>query len=217
MTGTPPQLGRPVGADGERTRRRIITATMRCVAGAGYSRTTIREIARAADMTSGSLYHYFPNKSALLEATVRELEQIALPRLRAAAARNDDVVDRLAAVLEESSRLMREYPDLAAFDRAIRAHHGEAREGVGSTHPGPKALREVIIEIIEDARAHGALPSQTSPQAAADVMHALTSGLTERAASLSPDAYAATVGAAQALIRGALFVRGAEQEAQRSS
>ncbi|WP_156746689.1 helix-turn-helix domain-containing protein, partial [Mycobacterium sp. E1715] len=55
MSARPSRLGRPVGADGEQTRTRIITAAMRTVAEMGYSRTTIREIARAADMTSGSL------------------------------------------------------------------------------------------------------------------------------------------------------------------
>ncbi|WP_156669507.1 TetR/AcrR family transcriptional regulator, partial [Mycobacterium sp. E3339] len=52
MSVLPSQLGRPVGADGEQTRARVIAAAMRCVAEMGYSRTTIREIARAADMTS---------------------------------------------------------------------------------------------------------------------------------------------------------------------
>ncbi|WP_156744753.1 TetR/AcrR family transcriptional regulator, partial [Mycobacterium sp. 852014-52450_SCH5900713] len=110
------QLGRPVGAEGEQTRARIIAAAMRCVAEMGYSRTTIREIARAAGMTSGSLYHYFPNKSELLEATVTEMEGIASPRLRAAAAGAGTAIDRIEAVLDESGRLMREYPDLAAFE-----------------------------------------------------------------------------------------------------
>ncbi|WP_231127931.1 TetR/AcrR family transcriptional regulator, partial [Mycobacterium colombiense] len=114
------QRGRPVGASGEETRRRIVAATMRCVATVGYARATIREIARGAGMTSASLYHYFANKCELLEATVSEMDAIALPRLRAAAAQPDNVVDRLAAVLDESSRLMRDYPDLAAFERAMR-------------------------------------------------------------------------------------------------
>src|SRR5262249_46484315 len=106
MTVTPSQLGRPVGANGEQTRRRIITATMRCVAEVGYSRATIREIARAAGMTGGSLYHYFPNKSELLKATGEHIEEIMLPRLRAAAAQSDDVIDRLDAVLDESKCLI---------------------------------------------------------------------------------------------------------------
>src|ERR1700742_1919833 len=101
MTVTPSQLGRPVGAHGEQSRRRILDAAMRCVAEVGYSQATIREIARAADMTSGSLYHYFPNKSELLKATGEAIEDIVLPRLRAAAAECDDVVDRLESVLDE--------------------------------------------------------------------------------------------------------------------
>lgn len=208
MTATPPQLGRPVGADGEQTRARIITAAMRCVADAGYTRATIREIARAADMTSGSLYHYFANKSELLGATVSEMDQIALPRLRAAATQSDNVVDRLAAVLDESSRLMRDYPGLAAFERAMRVVGHEHRGSNRLKHPGLKALRDIITEIVRDAHTQGSLPAGTDPDAAVNAIHALACGLTERAASLGPDAYAATLDSAKGLLRGTLFADG---------
>jgi AcrR family transcriptional regulator len=204
---TPSKLGRPVGADGEQTRQRIITAAMRCVAEVGHSQATIREIARAADMTSGSLYHYFPNKSELLKATVREIDEIAFPRLRAAAAQADDVVDRLEAVLDESDRLMREHPHLAAFDRAMRAESSAYRRGGRPRYPGLKALREIIDDIIEDARAGGGLPPGTNAGAAVNAIYALTRGLTDRAANLTPEAYAATLGSAKELIRGTLFAR----------
>jgi AcrR family transcriptional regulator len=201
MNAAPSQLGRPVGASGERTRARIITATMRCVAEVGYSRASIREIARAADMTSGSLYHYFPNKSELLTATVREIDDIALPRLRAAAARSDDVVERLEAVLDELDRLLREYPHLAAFERAMRGH------------AGLKRLRDTIDEIVRDARARGALPPGTDPGAAVNAIYALARGLTDRAANLTPEAYAATLDSAKELIRGTLFAPRANRRA----
>ncbi|OBH55655.1 TetR family transcriptional regulator [Mycobacterium colombiense] len=200
------QRGRPVGASGEETRRRIVAATMRCVAEAGHTRATIREIARGAGMTSASLYHYFANKSELLEATVSEMDAIALPRLRAAAAQPDNVVDRLAAVLDESSRLMRDYPDLAAFERAMRVIGHQPGDRL--RQPGPKALRAIIAEVIEDARAQGELPVGTEPRAAVNAIHALARGLTERAASLSPDAYAATLDSAKGLLRGTLFTDG---------
>ncbi|WP_439098103.1 TetR/AcrR family transcriptional regulator, partial [Mycobacterium malmoense] len=107
-------LGRPVGADGERTRARIIAAaTMRCVARAGYSRATIREIARGAGVTSASLYNYFPNKAELMKAAIAARTDVALPRLRAAAAQPGTAVDRIEAVLDESGRVLREYPALA--------------------------------------------------------------------------------------------------------
>lgn len=211
MSVLPSQLGRPVGADGEQTRARIIAAAMRCVAEMGYSRSTIREIARAADMTSGSLYHYFPNKSELLDAAVEEIEQIALPRLRAAAERADGVVERLAAVLDETSRLMREHPHLAAFDRAVRAESNEHPARGRPQYPGLKALRDMIAEILRDARMRGALPPGTEPGAATDAIHALARGLTERAASLDADAYGATLVAAKELISGTLFARPANR------
>jgi len=195
MTAMPSQLGRPVGADGEQTRRRIITATMRCVAEVGYSQTTIREIARGADMTSGTLYHYFPNKSELLRATDEEVEAMVLPRLRAAAARAHDASDavaRLDAVLDESKRLFRDYPSLAAYLHAVRAQ---------------SPLRVVVAEIVEDARARGLLSPDADAGAAVEAICALTRGLSERAGSLRPGAYDATLSSAKKLIRGSLFAR----------
>jgi AcrR family transcriptional regulator len=197
MTATPSQLGRPVGADGEQTRRRIITATMRCVAEVGYSQTTIREIARGADMTSGTLYHYFPNKSELLRATDEEVEGIVLPRLRAAAAQADDPLDRLDAVLDESKRLFRDYPSLAAYLHAVRAQ---------------SPLRVVVAEIVEDARERGILSPDADAGAAVETICALTRGLSERAGGLERGAYEATLSSAKKLIRGSLFARPASQE-----
>ncbi|WP_156764781.1 TetR/AcrR family transcriptional regulator, partial [Mycobacterium sp. 1081908.1] len=118
------QLGRPPGASGEETRRRIIVATMRCVARAGYSRATIREIARTAEVTSASLYNYFPTKSELIKAAIAARTDVALPRLREAAGGPGDVIDRIEAVLDELGRLLREYPHLAAFERAMRGRTG---------------------------------------------------------------------------------------------
>jgi hypothetical protein len=51
----------------------------------------------------------------------------------------------------------------------------------------------------------GALPADTDPTAAVNAIHALARGLTERAANLDPDAYAATLSSARELLRGTLF------------
>ena len=197
VTVTPSQLGRPVGADSAQTRRRIIVGAMRCVAEVGYSQATIREIARAADMTSGSLYHYFANKSDLFSATGGEIEEIVLPRLRAAIAQTDDVVGRLDAVLDESQQLILDYPYLTAFLRAMRAQ--------STAQAGSKALHDVITEIVEDARTQGRLSAETEPGAAVEAICALTRGLSEQAANLPPDAYDAMLSSAKKLIRGSLF------------
>ncbi|CPR12897.1 TetR family transcriptional regulator [Mycobacterium bohemicum DSM 44277] len=197
---SPAQLGRPIGASGEETRRRLVVATMRCVAQSGYSRATIREIARTAEVTSASLYNYFPNKSELMKAAIAARTDVALPRLRAAAARPGDVVDRIEAVLDESGQLMREYPDLAAFEWAIRSENAAAI-GTGLAGGNFQAFREIIEGILADAG--GDLPAG----GAVEAIYSLVYGLTELAATLPPADYQAALGSAKQLVRGTLFAR----------
>ena len=196
MTTAP--LGRPVGASGEETRRRILSAAIRCVAEGGYSQATIREIARAADVTSGSLYNYFATKRDLLKATAQSIEDLTLPRLRAAAQRETDVVDRLDALLDESDRLMREYPYLAAFERAMRAE-----SGADADRAGVQVIRVLIAEIIDDARMNGSLAPDVDADSVVDVLFALARGLTEQ--NTGARSYGDTLATAKRLIRGTLF------------
>lgn len=206
VTTPPPQVGRPVGANGSQTRRRILTAAMRCVAEVGYSKASIREIARSAEVSSAALYNYFPTKSDLLTAAVAEIEAVALPRLRAAGQRDGDTVDQLAAVLDESDQLMREYPYLAAFERAIRAEAAAVVRPLRSSGAELEPLRDIIADIIDDARAHGALPRGCDADGVTDAVYALARGLTEQAASLPASAYRSALQSAKQLIRGTLFV-----------
>lgn len=202
---TPTQLGRPVGASGEETRQRIIVATMRCVAEVGYSRATIREIARMANVTSASLYNYFPDKSELINATIATRAETALPRLRNAAERPGDVIDKIEAVLDESGRLMREYPALAAFEWAIRAESAVAADSRLAGVAGFEAFREIIKDVVESALRRGELANRSDASGAVAAVYALSYGLIELAATLPPADYHAALGASKQLIRGTLF------------
>lgn len=198
---TTPQLGRPVGAVGEETRQRIIAATIRCVAELGYSRTTIRQIARTAGVTSANLYNYFPNKADLVAAAIAARAEIALPRLRRAAERPGTVVDRIEAVLDESGDLMREHPDLATFEWAIRAQNAVTVYPGEAGNVGLQELRDIITGIVAEGRSRDA----PATQSAVEVTYALVYGLTELAATGSPETYHAALAAAKRLIRGTLF------------
>jgi AcrR family transcriptional regulator len=202
-TVTRAQRGRPVGASGEETRQRIIVATMRCVAAAGYAKATIREIARTANVASASLYNYFPDKSELMKAAVAARTEVAVPRLRRAAARPGNAIARLEAVLDESGRLMREYPDLAAFEWVIRAENVIA--GDASATGGFQAFREIIDGIVEDAFREGGIACHADRRSVAEAVYALIYGLTELAATLPPTEYHAALGSARQLIRGTLL------------
>ena len=49
----------------------VLAAAVRCFAARGLRGTGMREIARAAGLTEGTLYHYFPSKDALIGAAFR--------------------------------------------------------------------------------------------------------------------------------------------------
>jgi len=204
VTISSPALGRPVGANSAETRRRIVAATMRCVAEVGYSRATIREIARMANMTSGSLYHYFPNKAELMKVTFLEISEVAVPSLVAAAAKADGVLDKLMAVLDQGEQLMREYPHATAFDRAIRAESAQHLHLAEDSETIFNALRDLIVDIMEQARQEGVLGPQATVDLAAEAIYVLLQGLNEHAIA-TPETYHITVRALKLLLSGQLF------------
>lgn len=52
------------------TQDRLIGATLVCVSRHGLAKTTVDDVAREAGVGRATLYRYFPNKQALLEATL---------------------------------------------------------------------------------------------------------------------------------------------------
>lgn len=63
-------MARPVNADPEETRARIITAAIGLFAHQGPSAVSMRSLAIAADTTAATLHHYFGNKDGLYAACV---------------------------------------------------------------------------------------------------------------------------------------------------
>lgn len=197
-------LGRPVGANSEETRRRIMAATMRCVGEVGYKQATIREIARVAGMTSGTLYHYFPNKSELVKATFEESAARAVPRFVRASDGDGDYLQRLVALLDESDRLMQEFPTSRHSNRrsATSVHHLELDATSATVF---KSLWNLLTEIVTSAVEDGSLNPDVDVDGACGVLYALIRGLTERAATSSAEQQHATLHAAKLLVRGLLF------------
>ena len=52
----------------EPTEQKVFEVSLQLFAQKGYGNTTIRDIAKAADISIGLLFHYFPSKQALLQA-----------------------------------------------------------------------------------------------------------------------------------------------------
>src|SRR5262245_48314161 len=82
--------GRPPGQSpqGAAARQRLYKAAIELMAAKGYESTTLRDVARAAGVSVGLLYRYFPSKRALIIALYDELsadyaaKAAAMPRGR---------------------------------------------------------------------------------------------------------------------------------------
>lgn len=79
----------------------------------GYGATTVRQIADAADLLSGSLYHHFPSKEAMLLDIIEDVIAEALRRHRAALATVTDPIVALRSLIRSSLTLIAAKPDAA--------------------------------------------------------------------------------------------------------
>lgn len=92
------------------TRDRLLTATIEVLRRGGYHRTSVKEVADAAGVTNGSLYHHFPGGKVELAATALRVSGRAYQELFDVAAADADgpaeavtvLFDGAATTLEET-------------------------------------------------------------------------------------------------------------------
>jgi AcrR family transcriptional regulator len=96
----------------EATRRAVLGAARTLFGRQGYAQTSVEEIADAARVTKGAVYHHFAGKEALFRAVYAEVEADAQSRALRAGAAAQAPVDQIVA-------MMNGYLD-AALDPEIR-------------------------------------------------------------------------------------------------
>jgi AcrR family transcriptional regulator len=79
------------------TRRRILDAARELYVEHGWAATPLDDVARAAGVTKGAVYHHFSDKVALLRALYEDQEQHSIEGFVATAAEHDDALDALRA------------------------------------------------------------------------------------------------------------------------
>jgi AcrR family transcriptional regulator len=84
---------------GSERRDEILAIAAELFAERGFAATTVREIADAAGILSGSLYHHFDSKESMADELVRELLERVLAEYRAIVARGDDPAPTLRALV----------------------------------------------------------------------------------------------------------------------
>ena len=80
-------------------RGRILRAAAHLFVTRGFARTTVRELAAEVGILSGSLFHHFKSKAAILEAVMEEVIELNLDRMQRALAAARSPRARLRALI----------------------------------------------------------------------------------------------------------------------
>jgi AcrR family transcriptional regulator len=200
------RAGRPAAAASAETRERILRAAMRCFATAGYGRTSNRQIAESAGVTSPALYHYFDSKADLYAAVHDHGLEAVLHAYRDALARHDGSLDQLCALVESSIDLNRAHPGLAEFLAITPLELDRHSELATRLRVSGESVRKVYREVLERGVARGELPQDLAVDTAVDLLTATSFGLHCFFGPLEkPAQHQAVLRAFQSLLRGALL------------
>ncbi len=188
-TAKPPRLQ----ARGEATRRRILEATLACIAEQGYAQTSTVLVCQRSGAARGSLLHQFPTRAELMAAAVAHLFETltadyieSFTTLQAAA--THEVVQRLelagellltsyaeprlAAVLDIYAAARTDADLMAALRPVAMRHRKAVRELAHQLFPAtatsPRVARR--LEVVLDALQGLAFRSLVLPEGARDTI-----------------------------------------------
>lgn len=108
----------------------IRAAARRVFAERGYAAATTDEIARAAGVSPGLIFHYFPSKKALLVEVLRALAGESLSRSLPAATPDESLDEQVLRFVQQHGQFMQANLDLIKVVFYEAQFHDEVREMV---------------------------------------------------------------------------------------
>lgn len=166
--------------DAELTRQAVLDAALRVMSRRGYAATRLDEIAAAARVTRGAIYHHFGGKLELFTALIEDASVVSSRAIAQAIAEGGDF-------LEIARRVLMYTLDLLARDARFR---GASALLLFSSHEAPElaplrrsrvqlglAQLEQITGFFQMGLAQGAIRADIDPAVAARAFLAYQNGL----------------------------------------
>jgi AcrR family transcriptional regulator len=177
-------------------RARVLAAAMDQLAEGGYASASIQQVAKRAQVATGTVYRHFPSKSGLFAEVFRRASQREMD-VFADATRDDgrSATERIAAATEAFARRALNRPTRAyaliaePVDPAVEAERLIFRRG----------YRDVLIDVLEQGVERGEFELHDTETTAAALVGAIGEALVgplaaDRTGDVSPSLVAAVVG-----------------------
>lgn len=129
----------------------ILDAALSCFVAQGFHGTAVPEVARKAGVATGTIYHYFPSKEALVNALYRKWKEAAGRQIFTAYPPLAPVREQFHAVWQSMLEFARAYPQAFAF---LELHHHRSyldAESLAMEH----RLKDFAAAMLTQAQARG--------------------------------------------------------------
>jgi TetR/AcrR family fatty acid metabolism transcriptional regulator len=150
-------------------RRLILHAAVRVFAEKGYHGCRIADVARAAGVAYGLVYHYFQNKEELLESVFAEQWSLFIGALEAIDAGPGTAADKIAGLFGFVFDVYRTAP---AAVRVLMLEVTHAPEGLraGSTRETFERAVRLLADVVRQGQERGELRREADPIVAATAL-----------------------------------------------
>lgn len=193
----------PVSETAEEARRtRILDGAMQVFLAYGFQRTTMDDIARAADVSRPALYLQFRNKSDIYRALARRFLDGVLAQARAAMARETTLAGRLGGALQSACDGMLEIEESPHGAEILDMRNSLAADIVAAGRAEFHAMIEKAIAVELRQRPEGRVAPDFTTTQVADCLLDAVDGLKLRRPT--PDEQRAAIDAYIAVITRAV-------------
>ncbi len=172
------RLGRPRATDSGDTKRRILDIAREMFSVHGYEVATNRDIASAAGITSGALYHYFGSKLDLYLAVHEDVQAGVYESFSNATMNLETFTEMFLAVLEVAHDMNENDPSVARFVGAVRVDAQRHPEMAAALLPRSEQREVFLTRLIDIGVKTGEIDEQQRSFALAFLLTVLV-GLTD--------------------------------------
>lgn len=139
------------------TKERIISVATELFAQRGYDGTSMRDVARAADVTLPTIYHHFTNKEGLHQHVLRQTRLAFAEAVFSAITGQESVCDRLVAIGEAKHRFIAEHRPLMMLLMREQFDIGRWLEPGNQSSTDLTTMVDFMRALVEEGTAMGEL------------------------------------------------------------
>lgn len=150
-------------ADGPSRRDAIVAVAAQVFAAKGVASTTVRDIAQAAGILPGSLYHHFASREEIIDAVVSAPTAEMARTCRQVLVDHDDPLQRVRGLLVAAFRVFQLFPDSSTI-YANDQSHLMSLERLRYVEEWRTEIEQIWLEVLRDGVARSVFRSDVRPE-----------------------------------------------------